>query len=496
MDANDDRTIVADDADGDGFWMVKEEVAPAQVISTEPDTLLDEPEDLEKVVHVYTEGAELHLQWSGPEGWVRDNWADLLFEEEMACAVIMLAKKDSAPHTELYNSGATRHISPYQSNFTSYTPLSPPVYLNTANQQCFPAVGTRTLAIRVPNKGTKSQLALHNALHMLSVAYTLVSIGSLDLEGYHFHIGDSRLEIDSPEGERVGRVPLTQQRLYKVACSLESANTVEPLSVMELHCCMGHIAMASACKLVESRAVTGVDLDPNSQERDCNTCIFTCTTHLPVPKVRISPQAWNFSDHIHTNVWGPMSISTCKGHQYFITFTDDTTHFTITYLMHTKDKALDAYKLFEAWAITQGHYTAIKVLCSDCRGKYLSNTFNAHLMAAGTARKLTVHNTLQLNGVAEHLNRTLLERIHAFAHESGLPKSLWGEALRHVVWLKNRTATHALDSKTPFEALYSRLLDLSALRVWGCQVWVYDPDGSKLDVCVREVRWLGFDVDV
>jgi len=122
----------------------------------------------------------------------------------MACAIITPAEDDGTLCTELYDSGATRHISPYQSNFTSYTPLLPPLYLNTANQQCFPAVGTGTLTIWVPNKGTKSKFALHDALHMLSIAYTLVSLGSLDMEGYHFHIGDRRLEIDSPEGEQVG----------------------------------------------------------------------------------------------------------------------------------------------------------------------------------------------------------------------------------------------------------------------------------------------------
>ncbi len=39
-------------------------------------------------------------------------------------------------------------------------------------------------------------------------------------------------------------------------------------------------------------------------------------------------------------------------------------------------------------------------------------------------RKLTMHNTPQLNGMAEQLNRTLLERIRAFVHMSGLPKML------------------------------------------------------------------------
>ena len=95
----------------------------------------------------------------------------------------------------------------------------------------------------------------------------------------------------------------------------------------------------------------------------------------------------------------------------------------------------------------------------------MSDAFNAHLLAAGMARKLTVHDTPQLDGVAECLYRTLLERIRAFAHGSGLPKSLWGEALRHAVWLKNRTATRALDGKEAFEALYSRPPGLSTLRM-------------------------------
>ena len=96
----------------------------------------------------------------------------------------------------------------------------------------------------------------------------------------------------------------------------------------------------------------------------------------------------------------------------------------------------------------------IKVLRSDRGGEYLSTAFNQHLANAGTARKLTTHDTPQLNGIAEQLNRTLLERICAFTHMSGLPKSLWGEALRQATWLKNRMATQALNGKTPFEALY------------------------------------------
>jgi len=125
----------------------------------------------------------------------------------------------------------------------------------------------------------------------------------------------------------------------------------------------------------------------------------------------------------------------------------------------------------------------------------LSKLFDDHLAAAGTARRLTTHDTLQLNGIAKRLNRTLLERIWALRHLTGLPAMLWGEALRHATWLKNRTALQTLDNKTPFEALFGSPPDLSGLHLWGCNVWVHDDSGSKLDVHARKGRWLGFDVD-
>ena len=95
--------------------------------------------------------------------------------------------------------------------------------------------------------------------------------------------------------------------------ALDSTNTVEPVSVMELHRCLGHIAPISACKLVESGAVVGVELDPDAlDETQCDACIFACATRLPIPKVRISPPTQNYGDEIHIDVWGLALIATCQ----------------------------------------------------------------------------------------------------------------------------------------------------------------------------------------
>jgi hypothetical protein len=81
-----------------------------------------------------------------------------------------------------------------------------------------------------------------------------------------------------------------------------------------------------------------------------------------------------------------------------------------------------------------------------------------------------VHNTPEHNGVAKRLNCTLLEKVRAMLFSSGLPKSLWGEAVSHAVYFKNRSSTKVLDGKTPYEVFYGVKPDLRGLPVIG---WSY-----------------------
>ena len=89
-------------------------------------------------------------------------------------------------------------------------------------------------------------------------------------------------------------------------------------------------------------------------------------------------------------------------------FTDDNTRLTHLTLLHNKNDAFQSYKDYEAWCDT--HLNArIKVLHSGCSGEYLGKEFIMYLKSKGTVQKLTVHDTPQHNGVAEHQNRTIVE---------------------------------------------------------------------------------------
>ena len=315
-----ENAVIPYNFDGDGFWMAEEEVTEedlAHIVSAKPDPLLGIPDDA------------WHLEGEESSGF------GLELEETDIGAVLTLAEEDHDTRicTELYDSGTMRHISPYKTDFISYMPLAPPIYLNTANQQRFPAIRHGTLVVYVLNGEEETQLTLHATLHAPAISYTLVSLGALDEEGYHTHIGARHMELTSLQGERVSRIPCMQGRLYKMVHALDSANAVEPVLVMEWHRCLGHIAVENAHKLMESGAIIGIKLDPSSQEGDCDVCIFVCATRLPVPKVRISSPAQNFVDEVHTDVWGPATITTHQNRRYFITFTDNATRYTVTYLL-------------------------------------------------------------------------------------------------------------------------------------------------------------------
>jgi hypothetical protein len=104
-----------------------------------------------------------------------------------------------------------------------------------------------------------------------------------------------------------------------------------------------------------------------------------------------------------------------------------------------------------------------------------------------------VHNTPQHNGIAEHRNCTIVEWIHALLHASRLPKTLWGEAACHIIWLLNYTSIKVVDGKTPYEAAFGKEPDLWQVQEWGDKVWVHIKGGNKLGGQVREGCWLGVD---
>ena len=241
----------------------------------------------------------------------KSDW--LVKEGEETAAVIAPVTEDHSEHIELYNSGAMCHISPYKSDFSNYSVLDPPVFLNAANQQKFPTIGVGSLAIQAPNGSVESTLTLANILHVPAVGYTLVSLSALDKKGYRASIGGRTLDLFAPGGERITCIPQSARGLYHITHTTKSANAVETVSVMELHWCMGHITPTSARALIKKGLITGIKLDPDSREVQCKAYIFVHATCKPVLKTHVGPQDQYFREEVHTDVWGPSPVASKRG---------------------------------------------------------------------------------------------------------------------------------------------------------------------------------------
>lgn len=117
----------------------------------------------------------------------------------------------------------------------------------------------------------------------------------------------------------------------------------------------------------------------------------------------------------------------------------------------------------------------------DNGGEFTSRNFKDFAKSKGIHLEYTMSYSPQMNGKAERMNRTLLNMIRTKIIDSGVPKTLWGEALMSSVY-ENRTPTWVLDKgETPSLKWHGRN-DISKLKVFGCRAWyVQLPKENKLE---------------
>ena len=324
----------------------------------------------------------------------------------------------------LFDSGASRHMSSYRDHFLNFKSIVPKA-ITAADKHTFEAIGKGDLTILIPNGLSTARILLRDVLYAPKMGITLVSIGKLDVAGYAALFRDKRCQIFDSRKKKLGEIPLTSG-LYSLRSSQTAtklfagvAKHSEPLTMQEVHERLGHIAPDSICQMIKDGTVVGVTLDEAHESmRTCDSCEYVKLMRKPIGKLCNPLRQSKLGDEVHTDLWGPSPVQTGRHSRYYASFTDDYTRYTKLYLQKAKSDMFDSYQAFEGWFVTQFN-TKVKRLRSDRSGEYLSTEFTKHLKLKGTERWVTVHDTPKHNGVAEHLNRMLVERVHALIHASG-----------------------------------------------------------------------------
>ena len=159
--------------------------------------------------------------------------------------------------------------------------------------------------------------------------------------------------------------------------------------------------------------------------------------------------------------------------------------------MKHNDEVLDIFLQWKKMIETQTG-KKIKRFKSENAGEYKSDPFMKYCQNEGIIRHFTVPSTPQQNGVAERMNRTLVEKVRCMLSQSGLSKAFWAEALMYASHIVNRLPASAFDGKTPKEVWSGQpVSDYDRLHIFGCPAYFHVTE-SKLDPRAKKAVFVGF----
>ncbi|GAA5920688.1 hypothetical protein JCM6882_006533 [Rhodosporidiobolus microsporus] len=264
-------------------------------------------------------------------------------------------------------------------------------------------------------------VTLDNAFCVPGISANLISASQLyDLHGITCSFGKSATLV------KHGKVIATGSRV---------ANNLYRLNVR------------SVKTLARSKDVTGLEMrgdgvDPHSS---CNTCHIARSSRLPFPLSE--RQTTERLELVHSDLLA-INVSSIGGRRYVVTFIDDYSRMLWVEPLSRKSDALAAFQRFKA-AAENKLGQLIRRFRSDNGSEFTSSAFSDFLSEHGIIRETPPPYSPQSNGVAERVNRSIVEGVIALLSQSGAPKELWAEALQAFVFTKNRSPHAALVTGVP-----------------------------------------------
>ena len=197
----------------------------------------------------------------------------------------------------------------------------------------------------------------------------------------------------------------------------------------------GHLGEQNLQKLVGKRLVGNFDYDVTEEIGFCEMCIGGKHNKSHFQSFG-STRSKDLLGLVHSDVCRKMNAG---GAEYFLTFIDDSTCYVWVYPLKHKSEVFD---YFLEWKVMvekpSGH--DLKILRTDNGGEFTSNKFEEYLKSEGIHHEYTIPKTPEQNGVAERLNRTLVETVRSMLIDSKLPHKFWAEAVYSRIFTESKSS--------------------------------------------------------
>ena len=349
-------------------------------------------------------------------------------------------------------------------------------------------MGRGDVCLTFIHQGKEIGALLRDVIYAPAFEKNLISVSKLELQGLSTNIHKGTLtvyrdqianSIVSTEGVG-GLYPirtkcllyypnevkqLLQQGAHVMAQESQSHSESQSDHTKLWHRRFAHLNVQGIMELKHNSAVYGLEKATINPHLDCTDCALGKAKNSPSTALeKIGSTAP--LQLLHMDLWGPCRTVSAGGARYLLTVTDDYSRYATIYPLKTKDQAIDAFRVYVNQWENQLNST-VRRIRTDNGLEFCNSTFAAYAQEKGIIHERTNTYSPKMNGVAERLNRTMLEGARTLLIDSGLPKFLWGEMCNSFIYIKNRFPQRKLGKKTPFEMFTGKKPSVNHFKIIG-----------------------------
>ncbi|CAD6258513.1 unnamed protein product [Miscanthus lutarioriparius] len=223
-------------------------------------------------------------------------------------------------------------------------------------------VGIGSVQIKTDDGMTRT---LKNVRYIPEMSRNLISLSTLDAEGYKYSGSDGVLKVS--KGSLVClKGDLNSAKLYVLrGCTLPGSDSAvaavtnnEPSKTNLWHMRLGHMSHHGMAELMKRNLLDGCT---SSKIKFCEHCIFG--KHKRVHFNTSVHTTKGTLDYVHADLWGPSRKSSLGGARYMLTIIDDYSRRVWPYFLKQKD---DIFAAFKDWKIMIERQTERKLKVFGC----------------------------------------------------------------------------------------------------------------------------------
>ena len=390
------------------------------------------------------------------------------------------------------DTGASRHITANSSILSNMRPTAEDITITFGNGGTGKAIATGEVYLATAD----ATFQLTDVLYIPEATENLISVRHATTRGLDFKFCANRCEI-SHGGRKVATAPSVGDSIYYLSGWSRSLDT--PALVARIketpelwHERFGHLGYDSLAQLtgmVDGIHITAEQFKTAGQDL-CEPCVLGKQHRAPFKPS--SSKAARPLSLVHTDLCGPLPVTSMGGNSYFLTLLDDYSKLSaVRPIKHKSDTAAALIATLTQME-NMSSYRVQRLRC-DNGSEYINEELHSYCQDKGIKLETTVRYTPQQNGAAERLNRTLMDKVRPMLTAANLPKYLWADAVVTANYVRNRSPVSDRD-KTPYELFYGTKPDVSHLRTFGARCYAVIPKQlrTKLDDTSEPGRFISY----